>query len=115
MIPVVNLLVGLVLFGILTFETGSRYNTNRKIYDDYIQLITEPVFQLENCDNKLLKNKTQSGLFSGIDNDDLLSDHNALPSVIGKLSVYNYLRHSDLHNSLHYYLLPSELDLPPPF
>ena len=115
MIPVINLLAGIVFFGILTFETGLRNNTGKEIHDNYIQLITEPVFQLENYDNKFLKNKTQSYLYSGIADDDLLSDSNTFTSVTGKLSICNYFKHNNFHNNLPFYLLPSELDLPPPF
>jgi len=112
MIPFINLIIGIVLVGILSFETGLRADFSRILQSDCIQLLPDQVFQPDKADTKFIKNKVLTWMY--IDSDNSLSGYNSYQAFSHNLSGYICIRQRIFQNITYIYLLPSELDLPPP-
>ncbi len=112
MIPFINLIIGIVLVGILSFETGLRADFSRILQSDCIQLLPDQVFQPDKGDTKFVKNKVLTWMYIDLDNSS--SGHNSYQSFSHNLSGYICIRQRIFQNTTYFYLLPSELDLPPP-
>lgn len=106
----ITLFFGVILVGILSFETGLRSDFSRNLQSDCIQLTLDQVFHSDNADGKFVKSKVLPYIpvhpcdsFSGYD-----SFMTGLPEF-----TFIWKKKSDYYT--YSYFLPSLMDLPPPF